>query len=163
MSTPSYPTTFRNFQLHQPQRLMKQCSSHYITIRGGLTGHRPEGLWRRLRCFVAGCGRRTQTGCRRAVNEKFLKIGWSWTPRVIMETHAAECVKKAAPSDGGALLFHRSCLFNHDGRSGPLHYLPVSPGCQCPAPVYRHSRCLQAGSPDRLGSAIRLRPSWTSR
>lgn len=123
MSTPSYPTTFRNFQLHQPQRLMNQCSFHYITIRGGLTELRPEGLWRRLR------RRRSQ---------------------------------KAATSDGGALLFHRSCLFNHDGRSGPLHYLPVSLGCQCPAPVYRHSRCLQAGNPDRLESAIRLRPAWTS-
>ena len=60
MSTPSYPTTFRNFQLHQPQRLMKQCSFHYITIRGGLMGLSPEGYGGG---FAAGCDLLTQTGC----------------------------------------------------------------------------------------------------
>ena len=38
---------------------------------------------------------------------------------------AAGRVKKAAPYEGGALLFQRSCLFKNEGRSEPLNYLPV--------------------------------------
>ena len=38
---------------------------------------------------------------------------------------AAGRVKKAAPADGGAGGFNRSCQFNNEGRSAPLHYVPV--------------------------------------